>query len=396
MDYDYMAESLASLTGLPVRLYHAGSFVTLYHHTRFKPDLAILEEPNIFQNSGNISYYMTDTFLFYGLFRAKADSICFVIGPVSHMPPDRSLVNQILRSIGEPASRTTELLNYLTALPAYPLRNFLQILSTINYFINDEKVEVSQLLLADTPPVPPALPEQRAAQGGEAHNTFELENLMLSYVEHGRTDEIATLFRKPSEGRAGTMAADTLRQEKNTLICTATLVTRAAIRGGLDYETAFSLSDIYIQKAELMKDYLGLTRLSAQMIMDFTGRVAELQCGGHNSRLVRTARAYILSHIGEPITTETLSRALGMNRTYLSKRFVEETGLTPGRYITALRLDEARRLLAVSQKPLFEIADYLGFSSQSHFQNVFKKACGVTPLEYRNKASYTINRVGGR
>lgn len=81
------------------------------------------------------------------------------------------------------------------------------------------------------------------------------------------------MIQQPVEGRAGTLAGDSLRQQKNLIICTATLVTRAAIRGGLNPEQAFTLSDLYIQKAELMTDLLSLTRLNAQMVLDFTKRV---------------------------------------------------------------------------------------------------------------------------
>ena len=54
-----------------------------------------------------------------------------------------------------------------------------------------------------------------------------------------------------------------------------------------------------------------------------------------------------------------------------------------GAYITHCRLREAKALLRYTDKSLGEISSYLCFSSQSHFQNVFKKHIGRTPLEYR-------------
>ena len=79
-DYGYLAYSLSTLAGLPVRLYRDEKFQGLYHHTKFRPDLAILEEPNIFRNKENVSYYMDENFLYYGLFHSwKA----YVIGLVS-------------------------------------------------------------------------------------------------------------------------------------------------------------------------------------------------------------------------------------------------------------------------------------------------------------------------
>lgn len=163
-DYEYLAASLSSLAGLPVRLYRKGKFAGLYHHTGFKPDLAILEEKHIFQNPGNVSYYMDENFLYYGLFRAEGRAVSLIIGPVVQSPADHALAVRVLRAMGENIGRAGELMNYLSAMPTYPLRNFLQILCTVNYFLNGEKLDVTQLLLedepapAEPPPAPPAPP----------------------------------------------------------------------------------------------------------------------------------------------------------------------------------------------------------------------------------------------
>ena len=383
-DYEYLAHSIASLAALPVRLYRDGIFQGLYHHTKFKPDLAILEEPNIFRSIDSVSYYMDENFLYYGLFRVKNDAVALLIGPISLMPVNTTSAAKILRSMGEPASRAKELVDYFSSIPSYPLRTFLQILCTVNYFINNEKTDVGQLLLTeDLPALDTAvLPQPSEA---EIHNTMELEEMMLSCVEHGRTEDILKMFSAPTAGRAGEMASDALRQQKNLIICTATLVTRAAIRGGMNQEQAFALSDMYIQKAELMSDVLSLTRLNAQMVLDFTKRVEAEKAGIHKSKLVRQARDYILSHIGEAITTGILSKELGMNRTYLCKLFAEETGLTFNQYVTQVKMEEAKRLMDITKKSIAEISEYLGYSSQSYFQKVFKNRYGITPGEYRQK-----------
>lgn len=385
MDYDYLAQSLAALSGVPVRIYIDGKFAGLHHHTKFKPDFAITEEANIFRNPGNVSYYMDDNFLYYGLFRSVKDSVALVMGPVAQVTVDRAMALKILRTMGETVGRAGEIMDYFSAIPAYPLRNFLQILCTVNFFLNDEKLDVSQLLLVEEDqPNPPLKETPSHEELRTSHNTDEIEAIMLSCVEHGRVDEIKELFRRPIAGRAGAMAADALRQEKNLIICTTTLVTRAAIRGGLDRATAFTLSDTYIQKAELMKDYAGLLRLNARMVEDFTQRVADARCGIGSSPLIRNTREYILTHLDKPITTEDLSHTMSMNRTYLCKRFQEEIGMTVNHYVTAVKMDEARRLLEVTKKTSAEIAEVLGYSSQSYFQSVFKKSTGKTPGEYRS------------
>ncbi len=386
IDYDYMALTLANLSSIPVRLYQNGEFSGLFHSSKFKPDLAILEEPNIFKNTASVSYYMTEEFLFYGLFRARDADVAMVLGPVAQLPVDLARARRILLSIGESPARAQELQQYLRSIPSYPLRNFLQILCAFAYFFNQEQLSIGDILL-DQQVLPEAvlLPgpdaEQRPPSAG--HHTYDLEQTLLSCIEHGRPDQLEQLFQLPATGRAGTMAQDALRQQKNLLIVTATLASRAAIRGGMDVETAFALSDLHIQKAELLNSYEGLTRLSMEMTLDYAKRVAALRCGDHHTHLIRTARQYILGHINEKITTQQLASALGRNRTYLCACFKEETGQSVNDYITGLKMEEARRLLRFSSKSLSAIAAHLGYSSQSYFQNVFKKSIGVTPLEYR-------------
>ena len=384
MDYNYLAESLAALAGVPVRIYRDGRFLSL-HHTRFKPDFAITEEKNIFKIAGDVGYYMDPNFLYYGLFRIRGEDIALVIGPVSPSPVSRNLARKILARMGEPVSRTQEVLDYFSVMPAYPLRNFLQILCTIQYFINGEKVSVSSFLLdeEDPPKLPAFYAPDMPAPEHFMHNTLELEERLLSNVEHGRADEIEKLFQRPAEGRAGSMADSALRQEKNLIICTATLVSRAAIKGGLDAETAFSLSDDFIQKAELLDNLEALTRLNARMVLEFARCVEDVRCGTSGSVFIRRAREYILTNLSEPITTTVLAKALGMNRTHLCECFVRETGMTVNAFVTAVKMDEAKRLLAVTKKSAVEIAEYLGYSSQSYFVKVFKKIHGVTPGEFR-------------
>ncbi len=394
IDYEYMAWSLANLSGIPVRLYRDGTFITLFHNSKFKPDLAILEEPNIFKNTASVSYYMTEEFLFYGLFRAKEEKIAMVLGPVAQLQVDSARAARILRSIGEPSSRHRELQNYLRSIPNYPLRNFLQILCTFAYFLNGEKLSVGDIISEEFELAEIDLPEMDWSKeplssvpeentGTLGHHTYDLEQTLLSYIEHGRPDEMEKLFQVPAAGRAGTMSKDTLRQQKNLLIVTATLSSRAAIRGSMDPEEAFGLSDLYIQKAELMNSYEDISRLSMQMVLNYAKKVANLQCGIGNRKIIRDTRKYILEHMHEKLTTEALAQVLGLNRSYLCTCFKEETGLTVHAYITKIKMDEAKRLLRFSKKTLRAIAEQLGYSTQSYFQNIFKREIGVTPLEYR-------------
>ena len=138
-----------------------------------------------------------------------------------------------------------------------------------------------------------------------------------------------------------------------------------------------------LQSVEAVKN------LQYNMLMDFTKRVAMQKLPAGISREVHACMQYISTHINEPVTAADVVAFSGKSRAYLFQKFRQELGSTIGAYITACKLREARSLLQYTDKSLGEISSYLCFSSQSYFQNVFKKHSGVTPLEYRRMHAHS-------
>ena len=68
---------------------------------------------------------------------------------------------------------------------------------------------------------------------------------------------------------------------KNTFVVTDMLVSRAAIQGGLSCEDAFTLSDAYIQKCELLTTLERIINLQYHMVLEFTEQVEQLRFGGN-------------------------------------------------------------------------------------------------------------------
>ena len=109
-------------------------------------------------------------------------------------------------------------------------------------------------------------------------------------------------------------------------IVTATLVSRAAIRGGMDVDDAFSHSDSYIQQCELLSLPEEIMNLQYRMILDYTARVERLHLGKHPMKLTVDVANYIQHHMSELITAEKIAEELFLSRPYLSRKFKEETG----------------------------------------------------------------------
>ncbi len=101
-------------------------------------------------------------------------------------------------------------------------------------------------------------------------------------------------------------------------------------------------------------------------------------------RCVESAKGYILQryHDSAFSLTELLS-LLNVSKSYFSSAFKAQTGQTFLEYLTAMRMEKARQLLATTNLPAAEIAERIGFTDPHYFSVVFKRAVGKTPREFR-------------
>lgn len=81
-----------------------------------------------------------------------------------------------------------------------------------------------------------------------------------------------------------------------------------------------------------------------------------------------------------------LVRASGYSRPQLSRLIKKHRGVTPHEYVLTMRLDRAYQSLILSDIPIDEIAEQIGFASVSHFYKAFRGKFGITPSALRKKA----------
>ena len=186
----------------------------------------------------------------------------------------------------------------------------------------------------------------------------------------------------------GTLADTPLRQAKNIFLGTVTMVGKSgAIPGGMDIEQTYQLIDTYIQECERLQSLDAVKSLQFNMLIDFTSRVQQSKLPEGVSDEIFACIQYVGTHLTESITVTEVAAYIGKSRAYLAEKFKRETGKTVGEYITECRMREAKSLLKYTNMSLTEISDYLHFSSQPYFQNVFKKAFGISPAKFRMEHS---------
>ena len=218
----------------------------------------------------------------------------------------------------------------------------------------------------------------------EFHIPVDFETGVCSAVEAGDAELLSRRLLEPSQGKVGMMSANPLQQQKYSFIIFATLITRAAIRGGLPDEVAFSLSDIYCQRADVQTEIPALEQLTYAMAMDFCARVAESRRQSIQSPPVRACVDYISEHLHEELRLDDLSRHCGLCTRSLSLKFKAELGMGIPEYIHREKLREAKYLLERTDYTLTQITAFLNYPTQSYFTQIFKKYEGCTPQQYRD------------
>jgi transcriptional regulator GlxA family with amidase domain len=95
------------------------------------------------------------------------------------------------------------------------------------------------------------------------------------------------------------------------------------------------------------------------------------------------ARQWALQNLHKPLTLSDLAEQSNMSQRTFGRRFKEEVGLSPGRWLIQQRVDRARQLLESTDLPVDEIAGQVGFAGGTSLREHLHAAIGVSPLAYR-------------
>lgn len=394
LDLKYICTTLGNLAAIPIRIYKDKELLYYYDLVRLPKDPLCVYYDEVMAIEDHVGYFITNHFNYYDV--VNSENIKLVLGPSRQVAANEQEFKELAFRADVPSIDVEAFVNGMRDLVPMPFESILQILCTLNYIMNGEKLELKDITIYDSEQsnLKELLDRQQAnqrmeelSQGDlqEIHNSLSQEQLLMDFVRKGDTAALQEWIASAPAVRAGTIAGDQLRQMKNTLIVSATLVSRAAIRGGMSPDEALSLSDAFIRKCELLNTPEQISNLQYHMVLDYAERVEKIRRGKYPSRLVLDVANYVKHHISEPINTEEMAKELFISRPYLSQKFREEMGETLTDFILKEKTEEAKRLLRYTDKTATMIGSYLGFSSQSHFTRVFRKYTGLTPAEFRKK-----------
>ena len=392
MDYIALCRNFYSATNIPVTLTENNHAVYSSLDDILGTTPAYYRELFPMDEQHNPSFCGDDPDIEYGRIMVEGTGYDLILGPVFSVPVTDEIIRQAVKGAAISLEQRERFIEMMYAVPRLSQTQFAQYLALLHQCINHKTVDMGKFFSEDDLNIRSRKEQQtdRMAEDQEEENThnsyyFELELYQL--VKEGNTEKLKKFLnatRPPL--KEGKMAASPLRHAKNVFI---SVVTKAgmmgAIPGGVDVEKTYQLMDYYIQECEQLTKIERINQLQYVMLLDFCQRSGEHHIPDGISHDVYKCMTYIREHTNESISIEDAAASVNRSSSYMMKHFKNELGINMGAYIMRCKLEEAKSLLTYSEKSLAEISSYLCFSSQSYFQNVFKKQYGVTPLQYRKQ-----------
>lgn len=349
---------------------------------------------HLLDSSKRISYCTTE----YGIFfcSLKVDypkNGTIVFGPLTNIPYTESDLQQLYRDYTVPNNDRTGFHRFLRQIPCLSMNSLLKKCLFFNYCLHGELLTLDQLISSDASMQTALtdaslLEETYQTKENEQHNqTYAIEEQILNLVKTGNYQGFKNIEFSDSNYHLGVTGSTALRQLKNNIIITTTLCTRASIEGGLDYDSAYQLSDYFIRASERLNSIERLYDLLSKVGYTFAEKVADAKTPVSTDGCIQKAIRYIQQNTNQHLTVGDVAAYVGFSKSYFSAYFKKTLGFSVSAFILRCKLEEGKELLQYTNKSISTISTFLCFSSQSHFQTAFKKQFGMTPNEYRRSRS---------
>ncbi|UOQ83323.1 helix-turn-helix domain-containing protein [Gracilibacillus salinarum] len=317
-----------------------------------------------------------------------------IIGPTVYPEPKSIAIEQLLSHL-QKKYLLDEMEDYYLSLPVIDRSILLKSSNLIFYLLFHEQINLhQQLSIIDKDINGEKMPKHiqyidQKRQNASFHHDPLLERKCYQFIEDGNTSEVIPYFKaftsRPDFEHAILSTRSELRNQQNLTIALVTQATRAAIRGGVHPEIAYSLGDAFIQQSEGMTTPDRVIKLKEEIMYEFASKVAKSKKLQY-TKVISQCQAHIYKHLyDKELGLEKLADDMQINKKYLSNLFKKEVGISISSYIQKVKVDEAKKLMFYSNYTLIQICSLLNFSDQSYFTKIFKKHTKMTPRQFLQK-----------
>jgi two-component system response regulator YesN len=110
----------------------------------------------------------------------------------------------------------------------------------------------------------------------------------------------------------------------------------------------------------------------------------------YKDKIISQIKEYVHDNVNKSISAADLCKVVNFNPSYISNFFKKKTGVNLTDYITEIKMEKAKSLLSGSVLKINKIAEEVGYDDQRYFCLVFKKYCGMTPTQFRDRKNPTF------
>ena len=214
---------------------------------------------------------------------------------------------------------------------------------------------------------------------GETLEIGGIVDQICAYMEINDIDKLAAVLEKLRIS----LCSENYTAEKIKVFCmTAVMDIKARLIKNIgDKKTEQFINDEFINKIGEMLCLFDIIELMKNTL-------TELSCthfGRTTKSTMERVVQYIQSNYSSELRLELLANIFGYNSAYLGKVFHQYTGENFNNYLDTIRITEAKRLLAMDEYKVYEVAEMVGYTNINYFHNKFKKYVGISPLSYKRQ-----------
>ncbi|MGN0407770.1 MAG: helix-turn-helix domain-containing protein [Bacteroides sp.] len=150
-------------------------------------------------------------------------------------------------------------------------------------------------------------------------------------------------------------------------------------RDDFTYKFGFLL----VSKEEIVSDWLKCFREASKMVLKYQMI---------DDKLVYKIGKYVVVHVDESLSLESVAKGVYLNPSYVSHIFKKVTGMSFIDYMAEVKMDRAKVLLRNPQIKIYDVASIIGYANPEYFSKIFKKKTGYSPVAYQ-KMMAELNNV---
>lgn len=330
--------------------------------------------------------YMCDSTLCWMIAFEKDFSTIYIKGPFFNTIRDPETYDSLLADLDLSAEAKTVLKESFLTLPVIASNLATAFCMMMHFAIHQEPVSEEDIAIRVTERHRISDHSVSTDQLQRRNKHWELEDELLDKVRRGDTNISGLLetftLRESELPKRERELLDYGKQNINMLL---SLISRAAVEGGVPRKTAFAICAQYRRRINASSSMRELSALGNEALIEYIQRVNNTKKYRQCSKPIRLCCEYINNHPDEKITLLYLADRIGYTQYHLSRKFKQEMGISLVDYIQDTKIERAQFILRTKDMPVDDIAAELHFGSGSYFSSVFRKKTGESPSSYRRK-----------